>query len=451
MSPEDDIDIYVTKLGGKPVWFGSRPQNSSLSSPRCGSCTWPLFLVMQAYCPLENSPYDRVLYVWGCNRRACMRQRGSWKVVRGHRLDKEYARLLEEKKAREAKRKTDSSAMKKGKGKLLFGTKSDGEGPFGGGFTLGDLWNANVNVKSGSSLNDAGIIQSGVAETQEEIEEEEEEEEKGEEEICRLPETLSPDVTMLTESFAETSIIPTSEPPEPTPFFPAHYIYVSNEDSESDGEDPISAHVRRAAAYELDMELDDDSTDSGGGNGHNNNNNTTWSGESYEKVVLPRGMDKAMQKFLRRTNRHPSQCVRYDAKSQGGSGIPLLYSAADEVGRRLLPVVSGGPGSRSVVPPCENCGGPRSFECQLMPNVLSVLATASNLLPPLVTEGGGSFLEKKEEEMSRRMWNCDMGMEFGTVLVYTCERDCHVVTGIGQDGGRIGYFEEVVLVQLEQN
>lgn len=39
--------------------------------PRCGRCAQPLTLVVQVYCPLEGSPFHRLLYVFACARRGC--------------------------------------------------------------------------------------------------------------------------------------------------------------------------------------------------------------------------------------------------------------------------------------------------------------------------------------------------------------------------------------------
>ncbi|KAI8638002.1 hypothetical protein BD408DRAFT_352675 [Parasitella parasitica] len=72
---ETDNDAYVTKLGGLPLWLEpSKPP--SVKVCECRICRKPMYLVFQSYVPLQESPYHRVLYVWACNRRSCMRKAG---------------------------------------------------------------------------------------------------------------------------------------------------------------------------------------------------------------------------------------------------------------------------------------------------------------------------------------------------------------------------------------
>lgn len=53
-------------------------------------------LVVQVWCPLEDSPNDRALYVWACSRGVCQGLAGryaisqSLRVARAHRLCSVY-------------------------------------------------------------------------------------------------------------------------------------------------------------------------------------------------------------------------------------------------------------------------------------------------------------------------------------------------------------------------
>ena len=49
-----------------------------LDSAHCKICASPAELLVQLWCPLQDSPYDRVLYVWGCSRRGCQRKDGGY-------------------------------------------------------------------------------------------------------------------------------------------------------------------------------------------------------------------------------------------------------------------------------------------------------------------------------------------------------------------------------------
>ena len=48
----------------------------AFDSSYCKICASPAELLVQLWCPLQDSPYDRVLYVWGCSRRGCQKKDG---------------------------------------------------------------------------------------------------------------------------------------------------------------------------------------------------------------------------------------------------------------------------------------------------------------------------------------------------------------------------------------
>ncbi|XP_061696630.1 programmed cell death protein 2-like [Syngnathoides biaculeatus] len=102
--------------------------------------------------------------------------------------------------------------------------------------------------------------------------------------------------------------------------------------------------------------------------------------ETYEKSDARHG-DRAFSRFRKRISACPRQILRY---RRGGQ--PLLMSA-DEAAAPRPP------------PPCAGCGGPRTFELQLMPALVGLLSWTRG------TETGSP-------------------PEFGTVLVYTCAASC---------------------------
>ncbi|ORZ03809.1 hypothetical protein BCR43DRAFT_430779 [Syncephalastrum racemosum] len=70
---EHDTDAYVTKLGGVPIWLQpDTPPSKSVCT--CKNCGQLQYLIFQGYVPLPESIYHRVIYVWACNRRECMRK-----------------------------------------------------------------------------------------------------------------------------------------------------------------------------------------------------------------------------------------------------------------------------------------------------------------------------------------------------------------------------------------
>lgn len=136
-------------------------------------------------------------------------------------------------------------------------------------------------------------------------------------------------------------------------------------------------------------------------------------------------LDKAFMKFSTRLAHNPEQVLRYEFR-----GAPLLYSYADQVGKRLHPehtaaghVTTTGAGVGSM-PPCEYCGARRVFEMQLVPHAISMLEEGR--------EGVG-------------LGNNDAGMEWGTIILGVCAKDCAPETE-----GQTGWREEWAGVQWEE-
>ncbi|XP_077425039.1 programmed cell death protein 2-like isoform X2 [Vanacampus margaritifer] len=105
-------------------------------------------------------------------------------------------------------------------------------------------------------------------------------------------------------------------------------------------------------------------------------------GERYEKSRARHG-DHTFARFRKRISTCPRQILRY---CRGGRPLFISEPPCDE--RRLAAT-------------CASCGGPRTFELQLMPALVSLLswkeaAAGGERSPP----------------------------DFGTVLVYTCARSC---------------------------
>jgi pre-rRNA-processing protein TSR4 len=131
-------------------------------------------------------------------------------------------------------------------------------------------------------------------------------------------------------------------------------------------------------------------------------------------------------------------------------GTPLPF-ASDGVFERLWPAPTAaattigvdlavGAAARrtytpGAVPKCARCGGQRAFECQLMPNLINAVKPAERDAPASDAARVAAVraaLEKGEGE----------GMEWGTVLVFTCADDCC-------EGAEL-FAEEEVLVQWDE-
>ncbi|KAJ2889715.1 hypothetical protein IWW38_004543, partial [Coemansia aciculifera] len=105
----DDNDPFVCKLGGKAAWLDSSSPLPDRSCVVCEQCGSDMLLLVQTYVPLSDSPYDRVLYVWACNRRVCTGKPGTARAIRAHLLNKEYALKLVKRSKAPARQQLKSS------------------------------------------------------------------------------------------------------------------------------------------------------------------------------------------------------------------------------------------------------------------------------------------------------------------------------------------------------
>ncbi len=138
--------------------------------------------------------------------------------------------------------------------------------------------------------------------------------------------------------------------------------------------------------------------------------------------------------------------------------------ASDELYKRLFPltteksastIVSGAafnvqhprPGrgySAASIPACPDCGSPRIFEYQLMPNLINTLGKGSDIGREDITT------DEQRKEIVQRLLKRDpdgRGMEWGTALVFTCEKDCRRGPGNKEKEG--AWSEELVLVHWD--
>jgi len=111
--------------------------------------------------------------------------------------------------------------------------------------------------------------------------------------------------------------------------------------------------------------------------------------DEWNQVESGQTNDKASEKFNSRVRRAPQQIIRYQR-----SGEPLLCTFTAK-----LPEISA----------CSKCGGQRSFEFQVMPQILCVL-------------GLGSELQE--------------AVDWGSIYIFTCNKDCDIE----------GYVEEFAAV-----
>ena len=137
---------------------------------------------------------------------------------------------------------------------------------------------------------------------------------------------------------------------------------------------------------------------------------SSTSNKDQDKDIFESTMDKTFIKFSDRLAQNPEQVIRYEYK-----GSPLLYSDSDEVGKKLS-VPSTKISTATEMPKCEACGSERVFEVQLVPGAIEVV------------EDSEAALED--------------GMDWGTIIVGACSKDCGEV-------GRTTFQREWCGVQWE--
>ncbi|KIY52851.1 hypothetical protein FISHEDRAFT_63544 [Fistulina hepatica ATCC 64428] len=420
----DDIaDAAVSRIGGRPAFLSALPP---LACSQCKVCQKPTELLVQMWCPFEDSPMDRALYVWGCANAACQAKAGSVRAWRGLRYNEEYAIKLKAKLAKrrtkeEAKAREREECERKIKAGNPFSSSSStfAPNPFGlGAQIFGDSNPTNGNETDAESK----------------LDDEDQEEVAGGNFDAKSDSAGSED--SLVVALAAASI--EDSPWTSAPAFPAMYLSTVSEYV------PPEPKAKLPKGVEVDDGLDDNNNKKGG-------KRMDEFDHKYENSLE---IDPVLAHFMERVAYEGEQCVRYDL---GGTPLPYardnvyqtLFAASPNVS---LPVTRANyvvlPQKREFttagIPNCSMCGGPRTFECQLMPNLI-------NLLSPYLedaTPDPDKFTS--DEERTRRLQatltdKTRRALSWGTCMIFSCKKDC-----AGPDDTLKDIWqEEVVLIQAE--
>ncbi|KAI0629187.1 programmed cell death protein 2 [Trametes polyzona] len=426
--PVDDpaalLDPTVSRIGGHPSFLAL--PHPSPSNATCANCSKPMELLIQIWCPLEDSPNDRALYVWACANGSCQRKQGSVRAWRELRYNKKYAEKLDRKLARrkakefeEAKAAAAAAAQKsqpKSNPFALGATSAPnpfglGSQIFGGGDAPAEPEPAPAQTESaerGGSLGDEGS-----------------EDESDDDAVDDL-------ASGLQSASLEDS------PWKAAPSYSPLYLSTVSEYLPP----PPKVKVPAGATVDPDDDKSPKGKDSSGG----------WDLEGYENSL---DVDHAFERFSKRVSYEGEQCLRYERK-----GVPLAF-ASDKVFDQLFPVPPAPPlpvtkPDFMVTPPrkrtyapdslprCPHCQSARVFECQLMPNLINVLRTPTDgdeqkKLTDAERRAEVMRALKGQGEAGRR------GMEWGTCMIFSCEKDCSVEAAEGST-----WREEYVLVQWDE-
>ncbi|OLY80316.1 Programmed cell death protein 2-like [Smittium mucronatum] len=412
----DASDPYISKLGGKPTWLSEKenvhyPEKSIVL---CDSCGELLVLLFQLYAPLPDSPYDRFLYLWGCMQKSCMESPGSFKVLRGHLLNIEYLEKLAKTK------KTKKKPAKKSSGKQVVSKKPPAK------INFGSIWD-NDTEELDFNPTQLQSLKSSLA----------------------IVQPKSTEIGDLELDIKYLKISQNSSISSDLPYVPGQYVY--------------SEYEKLDAGCKLDEYNNASSGDSETGD-------EQWTAEQYEATVLPSGIDTALDNFMGIISQNPEQVIRYQF-----GGTPLLYSTNDQVSSLLLtpgssrdPLVEHRFGlisddekddekssntkySPKNVPRCPHCNGKRTFELSVLPSIIHILHL-SNLA------NSHRDVESSKLRGKQFLESINDGMEFGTLLVFVCENDCHFGTSClpvsERDLARFSvpqYYQEIVYTQLESH
>ncbi|KAI0886998.1 programmed cell death protein 2 [Annulohypoxylon maeteangense] len=415
---KDPGDETISRLGGRPEWLDeSSPPSAALA--RCNICKDLMVLLLQLDGELpERFPgHERRLYVFSCRRKSCRRREGSIRTLRSVRIapsstvSNVSAKATKDKKDEKPKPKEEApkSQPPSNLGETLFGAKTMGS-PSGSANPFSTTVSSSGNSNPfASPINPFSSSPAPPKETKPEPEPEPESEFASQSLTTKT--TTADEIKDLPKTFAETLSLNNpqtqapSTPPEPWPAaaqqpspYPISYL------SEADYEtlDPTPAPIPQ------NTRMDIDSTDNS-------------KGGKEDREVFESTMDTTFQKFADRLSQNPEQAIRYEF-----GGQPLLYSKTDTVGKLLHVATPGnGPGNGVTttgggIPRCTNCGAGRTFEVQMTPHAIT---------------------ELEAEELSLE------GMDWGTIIVGVCERDCQM-RGVAE--GQVGYVEEWAGVQWEE-
>lgn len=357
-----------------------------------------LLLQLNAELPKQFPTHERRLYVFSCRRKTCRRKEGSIRAIRGVRASADAPGKTEENKVEEkSKTQTPAPPPSTGLGESLFGVKAAPGAATANPFSTNPF---STSSSSNSNPFSSKPPSNEPAATEPKPAAAKPAEPTPETSISALPKTFAETLNLNNPQAATAGPPPPPEPwPEESKLPPAYPVsWIS--DAEYEVLEPTALPKVPQATTVMDV-------DSGEGSGAG--------GGKEDKEVFESTMDSTFQKFADRVGQNPEQVIRYEY-----GGQPLLYAKGDEVAKALGDGGEGKVRAAKGMPRCANCGAQRIFEVQLMPHAIEEL-------------------EAEEDGLD--------GMDWGTVIVGVCERDC---LERGQRTAEAGYLEEWAGVQWEE-
>ncbi|BGO95489.1 hypothetical protein NBRC10512_007744 [Rhodotorula toruloides] len=421
--PEDRLaeelaDWKISRVGGLPSFplTHAPPPSSS----HCLSCSQPMPLLLQLYCPLPSSTLERVLYVFSCPRPQCRRKEGAVRVWRANGVWRE-GKVEEERREREEREREERRERAKNLdlGGLVFASSSGVEAnksanpfnPFAPPSSASASSNPFVLPASSSTASataSTAPASNPFASTSNPF-------------AAPAPppspapaapppspapaasfSTTSP-LAQTTSSWSSSSHLSSTLPSHPAQYLTTMYeppSSTSTSKGKGKGKERELAKALevglRLDAEDHGMDSDDDDEEGGtrragkgsggrvkkgapvsagdkrktgsaaaGGSGGGGE----WQKEGYE-VQKVKGVDEVFLRFQERVAREGRQVVRYEYGAE-----PLPYTGSSSAYRMLYRSSSSdslGHFSPAHLPPCLSCRSPTTFEAQLMPHLVSL-------------------------------------------------------------------------------
>ncbi|KAK9895142.1 hypothetical protein P389DRAFT_205183 [Cystobasidium minutum MCA 4210] len=458
---EDEANLTISRIGGRSYFPLEERQLPPLELTRCPLCSASMPLLVQIYAPLQSdkvtplSPphpinryrdeFDRLLYVFGCVKKGCIGVR----CLRAAQRSPKWARDGREKRR---KAKADAEAAK----------QKASENPFAANpFTTSALNPSSNPFASSGAVDFGSMIFGGEATT--EAAPSLQKETVADAAPASQPDTQGDEVA---EGSTSSTLWTASDLAD---IVPPRYLAT---DSERLSTVPTSRQAKVAkqlASMSLENSADGDKESHKGGRanktrqyatsssstGGAGGDNEGWSAEAYEIMRLS-GVEEVFLAFQERLEASDAaeQVVRYEF-----GGTPLPYSGKSKPYNTLW-LSAPLPGQSSAVtrtsyapvsqqthfkrydtscrniPKCVHCNSQRTFEMQLMPNLVTIVEKG------LQRQNAGKSVEKE--------------LGWATLWCYVCSADCLDARDGGNDLDDDGkqldwqaWREEVALVELE--
>ncbi|XP_062997550.1 programmed cell death protein 2-like [Elgaria multicarinata webbii] len=320
----------ASKVGGSPDCLPS----VTLAHPACGICGTALMHVVQVYCPLEGSPFHRVINVFACATESCWGDLESWKVLRSQYL--------------QVQGKGTQDCKLKQKQECVLAAQDWCEGA--------DDWGEDNGIASSGHTTGHSL---GSHPASDPVPKEDCANQFQDLSLREVPGVSHPFHSC--DPPGEEQVMPSC-----VPLFQSYFISVMDEEDYR-GCDDVGHAQNLLTEYQQreGLDLEQMMSDSYALN------------EKYEKSKAEK-RDQVFHKFLKRISVCKEQILRY---SWGGQPLFITCPSTD---------------IKTAAPPCRNCNSRRIFEFQLMPTLVSMLKAGDD----------------------------DVSVEFGTALVYTCEKSC---------------------------